>query len=146
VWADRPSQFRGDLTGKCSAARARLLAVETLRGPTLDDGEWVLEDAVARHDAAPDSFLIPDPTARHSLVIGQGVKLLFWIQSADEGIAVCERMWVLITEILPEGRYVGVLESTPMTPGRLPKGALVQFGPEHVAEIYHGPTGYKGNP
>jgi hypothetical protein len=53
-------------------------------------------------------------------------------------------MWVLITGITADGRYVGVLESMPTTPGGLHKGAELTFGPEHVADIYRGSTGHAG--
>jgi hypothetical protein len=110
----------------------------------LEPNEWTLESALIRSEQAPDTFLIPSAEERASLGVGRGVKLLFWIQSADEDVAVCERMWVLITGIGADGRYVGVLESMPTTPGGLHKGAELTFGPEHVADIYRGSTGHAG--
>src|SRR5688500_763127 len=113
----------------------------SVRGPLLGTGEWTLESAAARSEEAPDTFMIPSAEARSTLVVGQGVKLVFWIQSPDEEISICERMWVLITEVADGGGYLGVLESTPLTVGGLRKGAQVRFGPEHVADIYDGPIG-----
>jgi hypothetical protein len=69
--------------------------------------------------------------------------LLFWILSEAENVAVCERMWVLVQEVDSDGSYGGRLESTTETPGRLTKGAPVRFGPEHIAEIFAGPTGHE---
>ena len=115
--------------------------MEPWRGRRLAAGQWTLESAEERRQAAPGTFWIPTVEARRSLRVGQGVKLLFWIQSADEDLAQCERMWVVVTEVTKDGRYGGVLESTPSTPGGLRKGTLVGFGPEHVADIYDGPTG-----
>ncbi len=106
---------------------------------------WALESAVARSLSAPETFLIPAAAERVAVGVGQGVKLLFWIQSEEEDIPLCERMWVLVEERLAGGRYRGRLESTPDTPGSLHKGERVTFTPDDIADIYTGPTDYVRN-
>jgi len=108
--------------------------------PPMEPGGWALESAVARSEGYPDEFLIPSEDERRSLAVGQGAKLLLWIESTAEHIPVCERMWVLVVDRLADGFYAGVLESTPETLGGLVKGDRLVFGPEHVADIYTGDT------
>jgi hypothetical protein len=110
--------------------------------PTLDHDGWMLESALSRSETNPNTFLIPSQSERKSLKVGQGVKLIFWIQGEEE-FPICERMWVLVERRLPDQRYLGHLESSPETAGRLIRGQRLVFGPEHVAEIYAGSTGYE---
>ena len=110
--------------------------------PTLDQDGWTLESALSRSETNPNTFLIPSENDRTSIKVGQGVKLVFWIQG-EEQFPICERMWVLVERRLSQGRYVGRLESTPETAGLLQRGQRLIFGPEHVAEIYAGSTGYE---
>jgi hypothetical protein len=51
-------------------------------------------------------------------------------------------MWVLVESRLSDERYVGHLESAPETTGRLNRRQRLVFGPEHIAEIYAGSTGW----
>jgi hypothetical protein len=115
---------------------------EPVKSPELDRDGWTLESAVSRSEANPNTFLIPAPSERSSLKVGQGVKLVFWIQG-DEDFPVCERMWVVVVERLQDGNYVGQLESMPETEASLRLGQRMVFGPDHVAEIFDGPTGYE---
>jgi hypothetical protein len=104
--------------------------------PPVEQGGWALESAVSRAAAFPNDFLIPTESRRKTIKVGQGAKLLFWIDSELERVPICKRMWVLVVELLPDGRYIGILESTPETPGSLVRGTRVMFGPEHVADIF----------
>jgi hypothetical protein len=115
---------------------------EPLKAPDLDRDGWTLESAVSRSEANPNTFLIPSPSERASIKVGQGVKLVFWIQGEEE-FPICERMWVLVEERLQDGSYIGRLESTPETEARLGPGQRLIFGPDHVAEVFDGPTGYE---
>lgn len=115
---------------------------EPVRSPQMEREGWTLESAVSRSEANPNTFLIPSQHERTTLKAGQGVKLIFWIQG-DEEFPVCERMWVLIEQCLADGNYVGLLESDPQTESDLRTGQRLVFGPEHVAEIFNGLTGYE---
>ena len=115
---------------------------EPIDKPNLDRDGWTLESAVSRSETNPNTFLIPSESERTSIGVGQGVKLVFWIQGEEE-FPICERMWVLVERRHSEGSYVGRLESTPESAGRLNRGQRLIFGPEHVAEIYAGSTGYE---
>jgi hypothetical protein len=118
---------------------------EVITPPQIGPSGWALESAESRSQSFPETFLIPHEEERRALSAGQGVKLLFWIQSLSEHIAICERMWVLVSATHPDGTYVGRLESTPDTPGRLIRGERVRFGPEHIAEIFAGSTGFEAS-
>ena len=117
---------------------------EPIKTPELDRDGWTLESAVSRSEANPNTFLIPSPGERASIKVGQGAKLVFWIQGEEE-FPICERMWVLVEERLQDGSYVGRLESTPETDARLIPGQRLIFGPDHVAEIFDGLTGSEAN-
>ena len=115
---------------------------EPMKSPELGRDGWTLESAVSRSETNPNTFLIPTQTERASLKVGQGVKLVFWIQG-DEDFPVCERMWVVVVERRQDGDYVGRLESVPETEASLRVGQRLIFGPDHVVEIFDGPTGYE---
>jgi hypothetical protein len=51
---------------------------------------WTLEDAEARASQAPQSFFIPPAELRHSLKVGDGVKLIFQLER-DDGETSVER-------------------------------------------------------
>jgi hypothetical protein len=69
---------------------------------------------------------------RAALEVGDLVKLLFGVGDGDPPPA--ERMWVEVVQV-EERRYVGRLENEPVGISDLARGALVPFGPEHVAAI-----------
>ena len=104
--------------------------------PDLDIDGWELEDAEERHRAHPETFEIPSAEERASWTPGTLVKLLFLFLNEEDGkpIIDCERMWVRITE-RRNGGYVGQLESLPATSDVLPLGAIVEFGPQHIAVV-----------
>ncbi len=90
---------------------------------------WTLENAEERAAEAPKSFFIPPARLRHSLKVGDEVKLIFRLEREDGEVAV-ERMWVEVVEI---ERYVGLLRNEPQLQGVIAFGTRVPFGPEHVA-------------
>lgn len=103
---------------------------------------WELESGEDRHEANPESFQIPR-SDREQLRIGQHVKLLFQIEGEEDdgsvGVQV-ERMWVLVSEVLPDGFYIGLLDNEPACLEPSPDlylvvGAEVPFRREHVIEI-----------
>lgn len=92
---------------------------------TLVDGE----QANAEH---PDTFWMPEKTAREALRPGQIVKCIF--QSTNEK-EPSERMWVLVHEKLPDGSYRGELNNHP-TFIHAKAGDAVSFSAKHVIQIY----------
>lgn len=115
--------------------------------PNLERDGWALDSAERRSEVSPDTFHIPPLAERRNLPPGKGVKLLFLL--ADEEASTgqravhCERMWVTIVERRPDGRYVGVLGNRPASSDALSAGDRVVFGPEHVAAVFDGDTGYE---
>jgi uncharacterized protein YegJ (DUF2314 family) len=89
---------------------------------------WTLDNAEERAAEAPRSFFIPPADLRHSLKVGDEVKLIFCLERGD-GEAAVERMWVEVVETQP---YVGLLRNVPRLSGVVDFGDRVPFGAEHV--------------
>ena len=58
--------------------------------------------------APAPTFELPEDLSRKHLREGQLVKCVFKFGGKSE------RMWVLITHVMPEGVYAGILRNTPM--------------------------------
>jgi hypothetical protein len=112
----------------------------------LDNDGWELISAEDRNATHPDTFQIPAREKRESLAPGDAAKLLFDIETREEGRVVdrgVDRMWVIIKS-RTEGGYIGVLDSNPGTAEnlRLQEGDNITFGPEHITEIGSPPRDY----
>jgi hypothetical protein len=106
----------------------------------------MLISAEERHAAHPQTFQIPSRGARESLAPGDGVRLLFDIETRNGGRVIdrgVDRMWVIV-KLRREERYVGILDSDPgFAEGlNLRAGDAIAFGPEHVADIDRPPREY----
>lgn len=103
---------------------------------SIDDTGWILASAEEWAAKYPDQFQIPPLSERQSLRKGAKVKLVFLVLQEDKtGPFVCaELMWVVVTHV-DEMKYIGTLHSAPASVGALKTGALIEFGPEHVASI-----------
>jgi uncharacterized protein YegJ (DUF2314 family) len=114
--------------------------------PTLERDGWELVSAEVRNAAHPDTFQIPTRDKRMSLVRGDAVKLLFHIESTEDGRMIergVDRMWVIVKAAW-DGRYVGVLDNDPGEAEGLllHLGDEIVFGAEHVAAIERPPRDY----
>lgn len=120
-----------------------------MRLPTIEKDFWALASGEARHAESPDSFWIPPLSERESLQIGQGVRLIFEIESETEGGTIdrgCERMWVVVSEIVPP-YFIGRLNNQPAVVEEdsdfyLTRDAEVPFLPEHVIDIQQPPAAF----
>lgn len=92
---------------------------------------WWLDDAERLNEESPDSFFIPPREKRHSLQVGDSVKLVFRLSPSVEGPGA-ERMWVEVTSVEDAG-YRGLLLNAPAHIRSLAPGDAVTFGPQHVA-------------
>src|SRR4051812_951799 len=104
-----------------------------------NENGWKLISAEDRNATYPDTFQIPGREKRESLVTGDAAKLLFDIETREEGRVVdrgVDRMWVIIKG-RTEGGYIGVLDSNCGTAENLhlKEGDNITFGPEHIVEI-----------
>jgi len=110
---------------------------------------WELRSGEESARKNPDKFQIPPLDARKALKRGHAAKLIFEIESEDEGGKVViqgERMWVIVLEQVGP-YYIGILDSKPASvePSDnvyLCFGAEIPFLPEHVIEIASPPTEY----
>ena len=104
---------------------------------TIDEVGWMLGNAEAFHKSHPSEFQIPELSEREALRPGDKVKLvfLFWQNDKGEPYVLSERMWVVIQRVV-DSKYVGVLQSDPVSAGRVKVGDLIEFGPEHVASVF----------
>jgi hypothetical protein len=100
---------------------------------------WSLDDGEQLHREAPSTFWMPPAERRHVLVHDDIVKLIFRMTvrdrvSGDETVEV-ERMWVIVRG--RDGvRYRGELDNNPYCTNDLVSGAIVEFEPRHVIQIY----------
>lgn len=92
--------------------------------------QYRLIDAVARSRRHRLTFHVPSEEERTSLRPKDVVKLIF-----DDR----ERMWVEVCEVAA-GRYRGKLLNKPAVLLTIRQGDLVDFGPEHVADVVQGET------
>jgi uncharacterized protein YegJ (DUF2314 family) len=107
---------------------------------------WELISAEDRTVGHPETFQIPAREKRESLAPGDAAKLLFDIETREEGRVVdrgVDRMWVIVKARTERG-YIGVLDSDPGAAEnlRLREGDSVTFGPEHIADIATPPRQY----
>jgi hypothetical protein len=113
---------------------------------SIETDGWALVSAEERHAESPKAFEIPSRVSRDALLPGVGVKLLFDIETKENGRVIdrgVDRMWVIVKCRGPLG-YEGVLDSDPGHADslKLKQGDVVHFGPEHVAAIEHPPRDY----
>lgn len=114
--------------------------------PTLASDGWELISAEERSVAHLNTFQIPAREKRESLAPGDAAKLLFDIETRENGRIVdrgVDRMWVIV-KARTEGGYLGALDNDPGTAEnlRLRRGDDVTFGPEHIVEIATPPREY----
>ncbi len=98
------------------------------------------------HAAKYPGFERPDRSRRESLVQGDAAKLMFDIETRDNGRVVdrgVDRMWVLVKLRTDDG-YIGVLDSDPGYAENLNlvRGVEITFQADHVIEIDRPPAGY----
>lgn len=94
-----------------------------------------LLDAVAQHEAFPDTFPIPTAQERGALRTGDMVKLVFVLDPPPSSGPNAERMWVEVRSAQPDGTYEGWLTNKPVVITSLEPSAVVAFEPRHVAGI-----------
>ncbi|CAB1070737.1 hypothetical protein D1AOALGA4SA_1017 [Olavius algarvensis Delta 1 endosymbiont] len=119
---------------------------KALRRGTIEENGWTLVSAEERNAAYPDTFQIPSQDKRASLSAGDGVKLLFDIETKENGRVIdrgTDRMWVIIKARSGSG-YVGILDKDPGIAENLNlnEGDAIVFGPEHICEISKPPHEY----
>ena len=81
--------------------------------PDLHRDGWSLDDAEVRQKENPQTFQIPDIRIRRALQPGDLAKLVFRIAVDDEVQEAVERMWVVVSERLEAGVYIGLLDNQP---------------------------------
>lgn len=124
-----------------------------LRLASLDPDGWQLRSGEDAHRAHPDTFWLPEERERRGLMRGMQAKLMFEMieheadpETAERPGTCVERMWVAITEVLPDGHYRGMLRNQPFTYDPddervyLRWGAEIPFAAEHVIDIEDEPA------
>jgi len=114
--------------------------------PTIPANGWALISAEDRALAYPGTFQLPPLAERQSLSPGDAAKLLFDIETKENGQIVdrgVDRMWVIVKAKTEHG-YLGVLDSDPGHAENLTlrPGSQVIFGPQHVIDIGQPPRSY----
>ena len=119
---------------------------ESLNSPMIPENGWTLLSAEERALAYPGRFQIPDLTVRRSLSPGDAAKLLFDIETKENGCVIdrgVDRMWVIV-KARTESGYLGILDSDPSVAENLTlrPGDLIVFGSEHVIDTGRPPHDY----
>jgi hypothetical protein len=126
--------------------RKRNVMNSILSPSNIEQDGWVLLSAEEQNAAHPDTFQIPPLKKRETLQPGDSAKLLFDIETKENGQVIdrgVDRMWVIVKSHSESG-YVGILDNNPGTAENLNlhEGDTIQFGPEHVADIDRPPREY----
>ncbi|OXS57133.1 hypothetical protein B0G93_1186 [Bacillus sp. V-88] len=100
---------------------------------------WGLDNVYERNKESPYTFYIPSKQVIDILGVGDIVKLIFFGESEQDGLAR-ERMWVEITE-RNDGDFKGLLTNEPYDLKDLVVGQEVVFKAEHICDTeYADPT------
>lgn len=107
---------------------------------------WELRSGEKARAENPETFWIPERTARENLKRGDGAKLFFNFEVETKNGAIeirGEKMWVIVKSRIGDF-YLGTLENQPagIDRGFLDKGAEILFKPEHVIDIDRPPDDY----
>jgi hypothetical protein len=129
-----------------TAEQGRTQMNEPILFPTIEGNLWILVSAEERAAAYPDTFHLPPLAVRQSLSLGDAAKLLFEIETRENGLTIergVDRMWVIVRAKTAYG-YIGVLDNDPGIAENLwlREGDPVAFAPEHVADIGRPPRDY----
>lgn len=95
--------------------------------------EWELWNA-EELAIALEGFSIPPRADRDIVQPGDIVKLVFGIN--DPGEVTAERLWVIVDGMDSVG-FQGVLDTDPAYLTTLNAGDTIEFGPEHIIEIFN---------
>lgn len=114
--------------------------------PTIAKDGWTLVSAEERAATYPEKFGIPPLAVRQSLPPGDAAKLLFDIETKENGCVIdrgIDRMWVII-KVRTESGYLGILDSDPGAAENLAlhQGDQIAFGPQHVIDTGRPPHDY----
>ncbi len=121
---------------------------KTMRQPTIKTDYWELRSAEESHAKYGDDFWIPALEDRQAVARGQAVRLIFDIETDNEGKAEVggERMWVIVSEKVDD-TYIGILDNQPacLDPDAdfyLGFGVEIPFKAEHIISIDQPPQDY----
>jgi hypothetical protein len=117
-----------------------------LNSPTIPKNGWTLVSAEERALSYPGTFQLPPLAVRRSLSTGDAAKLLFDIETKENGCIIdrgVDRMWVIIKARTETG-YLGILDCDPGAAENLTlrPGDPIVFGSEHVIEAGRPPHDY----
>lgn len=93
-----------------------------------------LQNVEVQHRKHPDSFEIAPRRARAQLRPYDLAKVILLLDPPPPFGPKAERLWVMVTRIEADGRYVGKLDNEPVLV-RAKLGDEIRFGPEHIANF-----------
>jgi hypothetical protein len=83
------------------------------------------------------TFYKPSDRIIQKVAVGEVVKLIFRFESEDPDAPAAERMWVLVDEIGPQGRFRGRLNNEPRHIADLKLDDPVEFQTCHIINTEH---------
>lgn len=93
-----------------------------------------LQNVEVQHRKHPDSFEIAPRRARAQLRPYDLAKVILLLDPPPPFGPKAERLWVMVTRVEADGRYVGKLDNEPVLV-RAKLGDEIRFGPEHIANF-----------
>lgn len=84
------------------------------------------------------TFYKPPPSILQRVTAGEVVKLIFRFESEDPEAPSAERMWVLVDEVLDDGRFKGRLNNEPRHIKDLKLNDPMEFDTSHIIDTEHG--------
>ena len=98
---------------------------------------YVLVDGEKRAADHPATFEIPPREKRVACKVGDLVKVIPEVPpDAPPRSHSGERPRILLKEVLPGPRYLGALDNDPAVFKELKVGDPIEFGPEHIIQIW----------
>jgi hypothetical protein len=98
---------------------------------------WHLANADELAQENKYTFYKPSEHIIQKVAIGEVVKLIFRFESDDPEAPAAERMWVLVDEIGPQGRFKGRLNNEPRHITDLKLDDSIEFESCHIINTEH---------
>ncbi len=119
-----------------------------MRQPSLKTDHWELRSAEKSRAKYGEDFWIPSIEARQAVRPGQAARLIFDIETDNEGEIEIggERIWVIVSQKIGD-TYIGILDNQPacLVPADtfyLSLGVEIPFQAEHIIDIDTPPQDY----
>lgn len=97
---------------------------------------YTLLNGIEVQSQTPNTFIIPNEKEKASLNIGDSVKIGLYPES---GIGASEKFWVIISEVLQDGAFFGLVDNDLMLTHLhgYKDGDRIVFNKDHILNIWN---------